>query len=126
MAESKQKRRSGFFDVFIRIITGTKPDDLRPYQKFNVVMTLIIAVVILILFLPPALALLNSIIVTIANAFISIYSTRELLVAPAGASVSEWTYLACLLLLLVEFILCHHFCLKAQMLNSDSPPDGDH
>lgn len=126
MAESKQKRRSGKFDVFIKILTGMRLQDLRPYQKLNIVLTIITALVMLLLIVPPVLLLVNSLIISIGNIFVSIFSTRDLLVVPAGASVSEWTYFACLAVLLIEFIVCHRFCFSARNLNSDPPPDGNH
>lgn len=127
MAEkTKQKpsRSPGKFDVFIKILTGMKPEDLHPYQKFNIVMIMITALVILILIVPPALVLINSIIVSFGNILISIFSSRPLITVPAGASGSGWTYPACILILLGEFFGCHSFCLKAIKTNSKPPENG--
>lgn len=126
MAEkTKQKpsRSPGKFDVFIKILTGMKPEDLHPYQKFNVVMTMITALTILVLIVPPVLSLVNSILVSVLNFIVAILK-QPLLTVPAGASVSEWTYLACIAILVVEFIVCHLFCLRAAKENSEPPPEN--
>lgn len=126
--ENKKQPRTGFFDVFIQLIRGTKPEDLHSYQKFNIVMTMLTALVILVLIVPPALSLVGGIIVAIGNVLISIFSTRPTLPALAGSSVSEWTYLVCVVILAAEFITCHFFCLRAIKQNAlppDPPPEGD-
>lgn len=116
MGGSGQKNKRGMFDVLAELQDGIDFSKLPPFTKYNLAMTIIIAVVTLALAIPPILSWVSEIIVNIGNIFISLYSTREIL--PSNTSVSWISTAICAIILATETVICLVFSYKATKLNA--------
>lgn len=116
MGGKSQKNKRGMFDVLSEPLSRIDFNKLPSFAKYNIAMTVIIAVVTIAFAIPPFLSLVNEIIVTIGNIFISIFSTREIL--SRDSSVSWKTFLICAIILAIETLLCHLFSYSATKLNA--------
>lgn len=73
----KPPKKFTIHDFFIKIVGGSNLRDLPKYERLNLILSAIIAVVALALALPPILAQVNNIVVSILNAVIIISGNPE-------------------------------------------------
>lgn len=118
--EKPSKKKDGIYDFFAQIAGTLGLGNMPNYQKFNVISSAIIAVVALALALPPVLAWVTNIIISIGNIIIIVTGHAEHIQAVSASAFV--TVIIPLLLVVVESIICKIYCGFAAKINKT--PDG--
>ena len=111
MAEKKQ---SGLIDTLKILAHKVDFNNLTKYSKFNLFSTCVIAVVVVLLAIQPILAMVESMIVSLGNVFIRIFTNNEII---SRTDTSMGTLVLNIGVVLLEGILCKIFCYFADKLN---------
>lgn len=119
--KEKRSKKTTIHDFFIKIVEALKIHDLPKYEKLNLLLSAILAVVALTLALPPVLVLVNNIVISIGNVIIIVFGETEHIQAP-NTSVSL-TIILPLALVFIESILCLILCFFYKKLNSTPTND---
>lgn len=112
----KPHKKTTVYDFFIKLVNDLSLHELPKYQKFNLIITILLIAAVLALALPPALALINNIAISIGNVFIAIFGNPEQ-IQPTNNSISV-TIVLPLIIVLVESIACAVLCYFYRKLNN--------
>lgn len=108
-------------DFFIKIVGVLNLRELPEYERFNLTLSAVIAVVALALALPPILALVNNIVISIGNIIIIVSGNPEH-VQSINNSISV-TIILPLVIVVLESIVCLILCHFYKKMNK--PPVED-
>ena len=111
-------KKTSIHDFFIKIVETLNLSDLPKYERLNLLLSAILAVVALALALPPVLVLVNNIVISIGNVIIIVFGETEHIQTPT-TSVSL-TIILPLALVFIETILCLILCYFYKKLNGSS------
>lgn len=111
----KTPKKATIHDFFIKVVGVLKLHELEKYERFNLISSAIIAVVALALSLPPVLALVNNIIISIGNIIIVVSEKYDHTQSPNN-SVGV-TIILPLLIVLGESIVCKIMCCLYKKIN---------
>lgn len=108
------KRKNDNFIKAIATIIVKKIDfsNLSNASKINLLFSVIIALVIIALSITPVLSLVEGIVISIGNIFITIFTEKEILVSKSTSNPTNVVIM--IVLLIVEMTLCKIFCFKAK------------
>lgn len=112
-------KKTTIYDFFIKIAGALNLRDLPEYERFNVLLSAIIAIVALALALPPVLALVNNIVISIGNIFIIASGKPEHVQTP-NTSISHFTIILPLLIVFIESLVCKILCVQYKKINGTS------
>lgn len=111
----KPPKKSTIHDFFIKVVGALKLHELEKYERFNLISSAIIAVVAIALALPPVLALVNNIIISIGNIIIVVSGNHAHTQSP-NDSVGV-TIILPLFIVLGESIACKVLCHYYKKIN---------
>lgn len=116
--KEKSPKKTTIHDFFIKIVGALNLRDLPKYERFNLLLSAIIAIVALALALPPVLALVNNIVISIGNIIIVALGMPEHIQTP-NSSISL-TVILPLLIVFIESIVCMVLCFLYKKINGTS------
>ena len=103
-----KKNNDVFHTAILTIIKKIDFNSISNASKINLLFSIITAVVIVALSITPILSLVESIIISIGNIFITLFTDKTVL---SGSSASRNSDLVIMLLLLIaEMIICKIYC----------------
>lgn len=106
-----KKSTDNFYKTVMTLIKRIDFSKMSGASIFNLLSGTIIAIVMVVLSITPVLSLVERILVSVGNIFVSIFSDNALLAAQSpNASVD---ILIAALILVVEMAICKWFCTKA-------------
>lgn len=114
-------KKTTIYDFLIKLINDLNIFELPKYQKFNIIISILLIGAVLLLSLPPALILLNNIITTIVNGVVIVFGYPEY-IQPSNNSASINVKLP-LVFVLIETIACLILCCFYRKMNSNSNKD---
>jgi len=117
----KPHQKASPHDFFIKIVGVLNLRELPEYERFNLTLSAVIAVVALALALPPILALVNNIVISIGNIIIIVSGNPEH-VQSINNSISV-TIILPLVIVVLESIVCLILCHFYKKMNK--PPVED-
>lgn len=106
--KENRPKKSTIFDFFIRIVDNINLSGLPSYEKLNLLLTVILVIVVLALAIPPALVMIDNIIISVGNVIIIALGKSER-IQPIEAS-SPFSIEILLLIVAVESIACLILC----------------
>lgn len=110
------KNNNGAVSLLKKISTALHIEDLPSYSRFNLLSTVVVSAIVIALSVQPVLALVESLLISLGNIFILLFTTRE--VTPRNDNSSVLTLLVCFLVILIETIACKIYCFFAQKINN--------
>lgn len=113
-------KKTTIHDFFIKIVGALNLQDLPKYERFNLLSSAIIAIVAIALALPPVLALVNNIIISIGNIIIIALKMPEHIQTPNTST--SLTVILPLFIVFIEGVVCRLLCFYYK--KNDTPEDG--
>ena len=128
MAKSNEdKEKKSIRTILITLMKELDLKSLPPYKRFNITCSAFLVVLIFILTLQPTLTLLNNLLITIGNVFITIFSNRDTIQRNDNSDLLS--LFLCIIFLIIEMIVCRIYCyhaLKLQNSNKRGKSDAEH
>lgn len=116
--KEKPSTKTTIHDFFIKIVDALNLRDMPRYEKLNLLLSVLLAAVALALSLPPVLALVNNIVISIGNIIIAALGKPEY-IQESNSSVTL-TVILPLLIVFIEIILCMVLCGFYKKINGTS------
>ena len=105
-----KKNKDNFFTTISILIKKIDFTSMSGASKTNLLFSIIIAIVIVALSITPVLSLVDRIIISIGNIFITIFTDKPLIAVPSTSSGID--VIISVIFLFAEMLLCKFFCIK--------------